>query len=318
MTVLSSENTQDKHEMNPLAECGRVHSIETMGTVDGPGTRLVVFTQGCPFRCKYCHNPETWGYKEGTIMRVQEIMDIYERNRPFYRKGGITCTGGEPLAQPRFVGAIFKAAHEDPQGRIHTCLDSSGATFNPRHPEYVSDLLDHTDLVLLDIKHSDPKGHMELVKGTYLRPRAFGDELCRRKIPVLIRHVVVPGITDQVEELKGIGRIIGDWDNVVGLDLLPYHKMGVPKYEALKIAYPLEDVPAMDASRIPELRQIVMQARQERMIARRLAMRAAAAKKEPASQASKNNVSSSSISSHDTSSSQASPSEKACSSAVQA
>lgn len=272
--MLSSNNIENVNE-NPLLVQGRVHSIETMGTVDGPGTRLVVFTQGCPFRCKYCHNPETWGFKTGTTMKVQEIMDIYERNRPFYRKGGITCSGGEPLAQPHFVGNIFKAAHEDPQGRIHTCLDSSGATFNPRHPEYVAELLDHTDLVLLDIKHSDPKGHMQLVKGTYLRPRAFGDELCRRHIPVLIRHVVVPGITDTEEELKGVGRIIGDWDNVVGLDLLPYHKMGVPKYKSLNIPYPLEGVPAMDASRIPALREIVMKARHDRMIARKLAMRAA-------------------------------------------
>lgn len=132
-------------------------------------------------------------------------------------------------------------------------------------------------MVLLDIKHSDPKGHMELVKGTYLRPRAFGDELCRRHIPVLIRHVVVPGITDQVDELKGVGYIIADWDNVVGLDLLPYHKMGVPKYKDLNIPYPLEGVPSMDAAKIPELRDIVMKARAERLMARKMALRAAQA-----------------------------------------
>lgn len=261
--------------VNPLEVSGRVHSIETMGTVDGPGTRLVVFMQGCPFRCKYCHNPETWGFKEGTIMQVSELMKVYERNRSFYRNGGITASGGEPLAQPHFVGSLFKAAHDDPKGRIHTCLDSSGATFNPRHPEAVAELLDHTDMVLLDIKHSDPKGHMELVKGNYMRPRAFGDELCRRRIPVLIRHVVVPGITDQVDELKGVGYIIADWDNVVGLDLLPYHRMGVPKYKNLGIPYPLESTPAMDAAKIPELRAIVMQARAERLRARRLALAAA-------------------------------------------
>lgn len=263
--------------VNPLEVVGRVHSLETMGTVDGPGTRMVVFCQGCPFRCKYCHNPETWAFDTGQRMSVAELMKVYDRNRPFYRRGGITASGGEPLAQPNFIAALFKAAHEDPKGRIHTCLDSSGATFNPRHPEYVSDLLDHTDMVLLDIKHSDPKGHMELVKGTYLRPRAFGDELCRRHIPVLIRHVVVPGITDQVDELKGVGYIIADWDNVVGLDLLPYHKMGVPKYKDLNIPYPLEGVPSMDAAKIPELRDIVMKARAERLMARKMALRAAQA-----------------------------------------
>lgn len=112
--------------VNPLEVVGRVHSLETMGTVDGPGTRMVVFCQGCPFRCKYCHNPETWAFDTGQRMSVAELMKVYDRNRPFYRRGGITASGGEPLAQPNFIAALFKAAHEDPKGRIHTCLDSSG------------------------------------------------------------------------------------------------------------------------------------------------------------------------------------------------
>ena len=113
--------------VDPLATCGRVHSLESFGTVDGPGTRLVVFCQGCPMRCAYCHNPDTWDFSAGTETSVAQVMEAFERNRPFYRTGGITVSGGEPLAQPDFVAAIFRAAHESPRGRVHTVLDTSGA-----------------------------------------------------------------------------------------------------------------------------------------------------------------------------------------------
>lgn len=249
---------------------GRVHSIESFGTVDGPGTRLVVFCQGCPMRCLYCHNPDTWefaakdGSGPGTSMSVGEILEQFERNRPFYRKGGITVTGGEPMAQPDFVAALFKAAHEAPTGRIHTCLDTSGATFSAARAERFSALLDECDLVLLDIKTADAAEHERLCGLPATHARELGDELARRKIPVLIRHVVVPGITDSEEEVAEVGRIIGDWDNVVGLDLLPYHTMGRSKYENLGIDYPLEGVPAMDRTRARELRRVALVARARR------------------------------------------------------
>lgn len=256
--------------MDPLAVCGRVHSIETFGTVDGPGTRLVVFCQGCPMRCLYCHNPDTWGFAHadgtgpGTSMSVREILEQYERNRPFYRKGGITVTGGEPMAQPDFVAALFAAAHAAPAGRIHTCLDTSAATFSAAHAERFSALLDECDLVLLDLKTSDAEDHLKLCGLSASHARELGDELARRKIPVLIRHVVVPGRTDSEEEVAGVGRIIGDWDNVVGLDLLPYHTMGRVKYENLGIEYPLDGVPAMDPARARELRRVALVARAQR------------------------------------------------------
>lgn len=240
---------------------GQVHSLETMGTVDGPGTRLVVFTQGCPMRCAYCHNPDSWKPGAGTSKTVGEILDLFERNRPFYRKGGITVSGGEPLLQPQFVGALFSAAHRAEKGRIHTALDTSGSAYDPAHPERFDQVLRESDLVLLDIKHAQDKGHRELTGMGAERPRALADELSRRRIPMVIRHVVVPGITDDPEELRALGRLIARWDNVVGLDLLPYHTMGVPKYEALDLDYPLEGTPAMDKNRIPQLRQIVLQAR---------------------------------------------------------
>lgn len=239
---------------------GRIHSIESMGTVDGPGVRFVVFTQGCPMRCAYCHNPDTWtvGEGAGTCVSVERLLGEYESNRPFYRTGGLTVTGGEPLLQPEFVGDLFAAAHTAPAGRIHTCLDSCGYAYNPKKPERFEKLLSETDMVLLDIKHSDPEGHKALTGCEPDRIIAFGDELARRGIKVVIRHVVVPGITDTEEECEALGRLIAPWHNVVGLEMLPYHTMGIVKYEQLGLEYPLKGVPAMDKSRMPVLREAVM------------------------------------------------------------
>ncbi|KRN55736.1 pyruvate formate-lyase 1-activating enzyme [Atopobium minutum] len=225
---------------------------------------MVVFMQGCPMRCAYCHNPDSWKIGAGTQTTVKELLKTFERNRPFYRSGGLTVSGGEPLVQAGFVADLFEAAHKAPAGRIHTCLDSSGSSFNPhnkQHYQEISRLLDHCDMVLLDIKHSDPVGHQELCGLPQTDPLAFGNELARRKIPVIIRHVVVPGITDTDEELAGIGRIIAQWDNVVGLDVLPYHTMGKTKYQQLGIPYKLEGVPAMDPVRVPEIRQKILRER---------------------------------------------------------
>ncbi|OUO34339.1 pyruvate formate-lyase 1-activating enzyme [Olsenella sp. An290] len=249
---------------------GRVHSTESFGTVDGPGTRFVVFCQGCPMRCQYCHNPDTWefaradGTGPGTSASVGELLERFERNRPFYRKGGITVTGGEPMAQPDFVAALFRAAHEAPAGRIHTCLDTSAATFSAERAGRFSALLDATDMVLLDIKTSDATLHERLCGMPASHALELGDELARRGIPTLVRHVVVPGLTDSEEECAGVGRIIGDWDNVVGLDFLPYHTLGRSKYEKLGIPYPLEGVKAMEAARAKELRRVALAARARR------------------------------------------------------
>ena len=233
-----------------------------MGTVDGPGVRFVVFMQGCPMRCQYCHNPDTWAVGEdvGALTSVEQLLDEFESNRPFYRTGGITVTGGEPLLQPAFAGDLFAAAHAAPRGRIHTCLDTCGYAFNPQDPDRFDRVLGETDLVLLDIKHADPEGHKRLTGCDQARILAFGDELARRDIKVVIRHVIVPGITDTMEECEALGRLIAPWRNVVGLELLPYHTMGVAKYEQLGIGYPLAGVPPMDKARIPELRAVVLRA----------------------------------------------------------
>ncbi len=239
---------------------GRIHSIESMGTVDGPGIRYVVFVQGCPMRCLYCHNPDTWtaGAGAGSLMSVEQIVDAFESNRPFYRSGGITVSGGEPLLQPEFLADLFETMHALPAGRVHTCLDSCGYAFDPERPERFERVLSATDLVLLDIKHADPAGHRALTGRSPERILAFGDELARRRIKTVIRHVVVPGYTDTVEECEALGRLIAPWRNVVGLEMLPYHTMGVVKYEQLGLEYPLAGVEAMDKTRIPELRAAVM------------------------------------------------------------
>ena len=237
---------------------GRIHSVESMGTVDGPGIRFVVFTQGCPMRCLFCHNPDTWRVDAGTAVSVEQLVDEFESNRAFYRTGGITVSGGEPLLQPEFVADLFAEMHARPAGRVHTCLDTCGYAFDPERPELCARVLDETDLVLLDIKHADPAGHRALTGRDPGRILAFGDELARRGIDTVIRHVVVPGRTDTVEECEALGRLIAPWRNVVGLEMLPYHTMGVAKYEQLGLAYPLAGVEPMDKARIPELRAAVL------------------------------------------------------------
>ena len=261
-----SDRTDEKGGTDNLAVTGRLHSIES----SGPGTRLVVFCQGCPMRCQYCHNPDTWEFGRtgdagpGTDVTVAEVLERFERNRPFYKSGGITVTGGEPMAQPNFVAALFEEAHRAPAGRIHTCLDTSAATFSEEHAEHFSRLLDATDMVLLDIKTSDAALHESLCGMPASHALELGDELARRGIPTLVRHVIVPGLTDSEEECAAVGRIIGDWDNVVGLDFLPYHTLGRTKYEKLGIPYPLEGVKAMEAARAKELRKVALVARARR------------------------------------------------------
>lgn len=237
---------------------GRVHSIESFGTVDGPGVRLVVFLQGCPMRCLYCHNPDTWNAAGGTETTVDEILQQYEKNRAFYSKGGITVTGGEPLMQIGFVTELFEAARK--RG-IHTCLDTSGITFCPDAPAVLARfdrLIQATSLVMLDIKHIDPEGHRRLT-GQPLSPvLAFARYLERRQVPLWIRHVVVPGITDDPKELFALGQWLSTLHNLKALDVLPYHDMGKPKYKRLGLEYPLADTPPLTHDQALAARQIIL------------------------------------------------------------
>lgn len=237
---------------------GRIHSLESFGTVDGPGVRFVVFVQGCPMRCAYCHNPDTWEMNAGTLMEPAYIIEQYERNISFYKGGGITVTGGEPLMQPDFLIDLFSLAREK---NIHTCIDSSGIAFNPDNPvlmEKMDRLMALTDLVMLDIKHIDPEKHKELTSQPNRRILEFAAYLEAKNVPMWIRHVVVPGITDDDKYLYQLGYFIGQFRNLKALDVLPYHTMGESKYEKLGIPYKLKGVPAMDKDKVIEKKQVIL------------------------------------------------------------
>lgn len=237
---------------------GRIHSLESFGTVDGPGVRFVVFVQGCPMRCAYCHNPDTWSMQGGTMMEPSEIIEQYERNISFYKGGGITVTGGEPLMQVDFLIDLFTLAKEK---NIHTCIDSSGIAFNPDNPmflEKLDKLMPLTDLVMLDIKHIDPEKHKELTSQPNKNILAFASYLNEKNVDMWIRHVVVPGITDDDKYLFDLGYFIGQFHNLKALDVLPYHTMGAVKYEKLGMEYKLKDVPPMDKEKAIEKKQVVL------------------------------------------------------------
>ena len=240
-----------------------IHSTESFGTVDGPGVRFVIFLQGCPMRCKYCHNPDTWKTNTGERRSPQSLIREYERNRQFYGKGGITVTGGEALMQIDFLLELFGLAKQ--QG-IHTCLDTSGITYRPGESDYnrkLDRLMEMTDLVMLDIKHIDPQGHKDLTGHDNAGILAFAKYLAEKKVPVWVRHVVVPGITDDPGQLTRLGQFIGTLPNVKALDVLPYHVMGVSKYKELGISYPLEGIPAATRAQAIEARQIILAAYRE-------------------------------------------------------
>lgn len=237
---------------------GRIHSLESFGTVDGPGTRFVVFVQGCPMRCAYCHNPDTWSMTGGTMMDPSEILAQYERNKPFYKDGGLTVTGGEPLMQVDFLIDLFTLAKEKD---IHTCIDTSGIAFKPGNTiliDKLDKLMPLTDLVMLDIKHIDPIKHVDLTSQPNDGILAFVDYLSDRNVPMWIRHVVVPGLTDDDEYLYKLGYFIGKYKNLKALDVLPYHTMGEKKYESLGIPYKLHGVPAMGQKEVIEKKKIIL------------------------------------------------------------
>ncbi len=235
---------------------GNIHSIETCGTVDGPGIRFVIFMQGCPLRCQYCHNPDTWQTDTNKLMTVDEIMQKYDGVKEFVQSGGITVTGGEPLLQIDFVTELFKIAKSR---EIHTALDTSGITFNPENTENINNLLKYTDLVLLDIKHIDDAEHKKLTGASNKNILAFAQFLSEKQIPVWIRHVVVKDITLNEKYLKELGRFLKTMKNIKALDILPYHNMAIPKYEALGINYPLKNTPPTTKEEAILARDIILQ-----------------------------------------------------------
>lgn len=238
-------------------ESGNIHSIETCGTVDGPGIRFVVFMQGCPMRCLYCHNPDTWDNNQKIkTMTTSEVFKQYVDVKEFC-KGGITVTGGEPLMQIDFVTELFKLAQ---QNDVHTALDTSGILFTPDNTTKFDKLLQYTSLVMLDIKHIDNEEHIKLTQHSNKNILAFAKYLSEKKIPVWIRHVVVPKLNDKEEYFKRLGSFIGGLGNVKALDVIPYHDMAVQKYRNLGIDYPLKNFKTLSKEDAINARNIILEA----------------------------------------------------------
>lgn len=233
---------------------GKIHSIETCGTVDGPGIRFVVFLQGCPMRCQYCHNPDSWNYETDNLMSVDEILEQYDGVKEFC-KGGITVTGGEPLVQIDFVTELFKKAH---QKGIHTALDTSGVLFNDDNVSKYDELLRYTSLVMLDIKHIDDIEHKKLTGCSNKNVLDFAKYLSEKNIPTWIRHVVVSNITDNDVFLTQLGEFLAELKNIKALDVLPYHNMARGKYKELNLTYPLEDTLPLTKEEAINARNIIL------------------------------------------------------------
>ena len=220
---------------------GRIHSVESFGSADGPGVRFLIFLQGCPMRCRYCHNPDTWKLDGGTLMEADDLLDQAERYRSYWGpEGGITVSGGEALMQVPFVCELFEKAHE--RG-INTCLDTSLAPYTEAEPWHqgFERLMASCDLVLADIKHIDPDEHQKLCQHGNANILEGLRWLSDHKVPVWIRHVLVPGISDNDEYLKRTHDFIATLENVERIEVLPYHTLGIYKWDELGIPYMLRD-----------------------------------------------------------------------------
>lgn len=213
---------------------GQVHSFQSLGAVDGPGLRTVVFLQGCPLRCVYCHNPDTWSVDGGERYTPQEVLQKVLRFRPYFGKtGGVTVSGGEPLLQWRFVTELFRLLR---QAGVHTALDTSGMG----NADGAKEVLQHTDLVLCDLKFSTEEDYAAHSGGSLRRVLAFLHQTEEMQVPLWIRHVVVPGLTDGEAHIRTIAKLARSFTNLKKLELLPFHTYCQTKYDALGIPFPLQ------------------------------------------------------------------------------
>lgn len=230
---------------------GRIHSLESFGTVDGPGLRFVIFLQGCPLRCLYCHNPDTWDVHVPAPyeMTAPELLQEVLKYKNYIRQGGVTVTGGEPLLQAAFLKEFFRLCKEE---GLHTVLDTSGYIYSPQALE----VLTYTDLVLLDIKAIDPGQYKTLTGVKLNNTLKFLDYLEEHRIDTWIRHVIVPGLTDDDEQLEKLAHYLTPYAVVKKVELISYHTMGAHKYEQLGINYTLKDTSPLSPERLENARQI--------------------------------------------------------------
>ena len=239
---------------------GFVHSVESFGSVDGPGIRFLIFLQGCPMRCQFCHNPDSWKTGIGEERTADELLDQAERFRAYWGdNGGITVSGAEALLQIDFLLELFEKAK---QRGIGTCLDTSAQLFTRKSPffEKFERLMELTDTVLLDIKHIDDEEHRKLTRHSNANILDCARYLSEIDKPVWIRHVLIPGITDKDEYLVRLRDFLSTLHNIERIEVLPYHTLGVYKYEKLGIDYPLKDVQPPAAERVANANDILQQA----------------------------------------------------------
>lgn len=229
---------------------GYIHSLQSLGTVDGPGVRAVIFSTGCPLRCKYCHNPDTWNIKDGTPTEDDEIVAKILRLYPYIKKGGVTFSGGEPCVQAEFFASVARRLKE--RG-LHIALDTSGAVLN----DNVKELLNLCDLVLLDVKSTSEEGYRDLTGGSLGDTIAFLDLLEDMGKPVWIRNVVVPGINDDESDILALKSLFEGYSCIEKVELLPFRKLCVEKYKSLNIPFPLEDTPEMSEDKIERLARLI-------------------------------------------------------------
>lgn len=229
---------------------GRIHSWDLSTGVDGPGTRFVLFTSGCPLRCLYCANPDTWHMRDGREATVDEVMAEIGKYRGFVTAagGGVTLTGGEPLLQPAFTAAILRRCKE---AGLHTALDTSGFLGARATDELLAD----TDLVLLDIKSFDVNTYRGLTGGELAPTLNFATRLDRLGIRMWVRYVLVPGLTDEPEAVEGLARFVAGLGSVDRVDVLPFHRLGAAKYEALGLPFPLRDTPVPEPDLIRRVQE---------------------------------------------------------------
>lgn len=230
---------------------GKVHSIQSLGTVDGPGVRFVVFMQGCNLRCKCCHNPDTWSTEGGTAYTPEEIVSKALRCKEYFGKdGGITISGGEPLLQADFCRKVFSLCRKE---GINTCLDTSGSILN----ESVKQLLEETDRVLLDIKYTDESLYEENASCSLNKPLEFLSYLNVRQIPVTLRQVIIPGLTDKADNILKLKEIAAEYTCVDKVELLPFRKICQVKYDNMGIPFPFSHIPEPTRETMEKLNQII-------------------------------------------------------------
>lgn len=234
-------------------EKAKIHSLETMGLVDGPGIRVVVFMQGCRLRCVYCHNPDTWQLNLGEEITSIDLLAKVKRYKSFFKAsgGGVTLSGGEPLLQPEFVSEFFRMCRDE---GIHTALDTAGNGLG----EYGS-ILKYTDLIILDIKHIEKNGYRKLTGQSMDEFLKFLEAAGKDRNKLWIRNVVVPGITDSEEHIKGLAEFINTIPNVEKVELLPYHVYGINKYKKMGIPYSLDGVPPLSENKLDGLYWLLQQ-----------------------------------------------------------